>query len=123
MECYLINRSPQASLGGKVTEEVWTSNLVDFDHLQVFGCSAYVHVHSDERSKLDPKSKQCIFLGYKKGVKGYKFWDSVARKMKISRDVAFDEQFTLQQHQERMPKIGENAIDRPLICVMCNYPL
>ncbi|KAL0460800.1 UNVERIFIED_CONTAM: Retrovirus-related Pol polyprotein from transposon TNT 1-94 [Sesamum latifolium] len=64
--CYLINRSPRASLGGKVAEEVWTGNPVNFDYLRIFGCPAYVHVPSDERSKLDPKSKQCIFLGYKK---------------------------------------------------------
>ncbi|KAK4386042.1 Retrovirus-related Pol polyprotein from transposon TNT 1-94 [Sesamum angolense] len=66
MACYLINRSPHTSLGGKVAEDVWTGNLVNFDHLRIFGCSAYVHVPSDERSKLDWKSKQCIFLGYKK---------------------------------------------------------
>jgi len=33
MACYLINKSPQASLGGKVAEEVWTRNAVDFSHL------------------------------------------------------------------------------------------
>ncbi|KAL0301483.1 UNVERIFIED_CONTAM: hypothetical protein Sradi_6425100 [Sesamum radiatum] len=103
MACYLINRSPQASLGGKVAEEVRTGNPVDFDHLQIFGCSAYVHVLSDE-SKL-AQSKQCIFLGYKKGVKGYKFWDPVARKMVISLDAVFDEQSMLHQHQDKMPKI------------------
>ncbi|KAL0294146.1 UNVERIFIED_CONTAM: Retrovirus-related Pol polyprotein from transposon TNT 1-94 [Sesamum calycinum] len=91
MACYLINRSPRASLGGKVTEEVWTCNQVNFDHLRIFGCCAYVHVASNERSKPDPKSRQCIFLSYKKGVKGYKFWDPVARKMVISRDAVFDE--------------------------------
>ncbi|KAL0301508.1 UNVERIFIED_CONTAM: Retrovirus-related Pol polyprotein from transposon TNT 1-94, partial [Sesamum radiatum] len=77
MACYLINRSPRTSLGGKIAENVWTGNLVDFDHLRIFCCSAYVHIPSDERSKLNPKSKQCIFLGYKKGFKDYKFWDSV----------------------------------------------
>ncbi|KAL0368440.1 UNVERIFIED_CONTAM: Retrovirus-related Pol polyprotein from transposon TNT 1-94 [Sesamum calycinum] len=67
---------------GKVAEEVWTGNPVDFFyHLRIFSCSAYVHVPSDERSKLDSKSKQGIFLGYKKGVKDYKFWDPIARKM------------------------------------------
>ncbi|KAL0301598.1 UNVERIFIED_CONTAM: hypothetical protein Sradi_6436600 [Sesamum radiatum] len=99
MACYLINILQQASLGGKVAEEVWIDNLVNFEHLRIFGCSAYVHVPSDERSKLDPKSKQCIFLGYKKGVKGYKVWDPAARKMVISRDAVFDEQSMREQHQ------------------------
>jgi len=102
MACYLINRSPRASLGGKVPEEVWTGNAIDFSHLRIFGCPAYVHVPSDERSKLDAKSKKCIFLGYKKGVKGYKFWDPVDKKVVISRDAVFDEQSMLQQNQEKV---------------------
>ncbi|KAK4411836.1 Retrovirus-related Pol polyprotein from transposon TNT 1-94 [Sesamum angolense] len=63
----------------------------------------------DERSKLDPKSKQCIFLGYKKGVKGNKFWDPAARKMVISHDAVFDEQSMLQQCQNEMSKIGSSS--------------
>ncbi|KAE8669591.1 hypothetical protein F3Y22_tig00112230pilonHSYRG00138 [Hibiscus syriacus] len=70
MACYLINRSPRASLAGKVAEEVWTGH------------------------------DECIFLGYKKGVKGFKFWDPVAKKVVISRDVVFDEQSMLQQKQD-----------------------
>jgi len=102
MACYLINRSPRASLGGKVVEEVWTGNAVDFSHLRIFGYPAYVHVPSDERSKLDAKSKKCIFPGYKKGVKGYKFWDPVDKKVVISRDAVFDEHSMLQQNQEKV---------------------
>jgi len=102
MTCYLINRSPRASLGGKVAKEVWTGNAIDFSHLRIFGCPAYVHVASDERSKLDAKSKKCIFLDYKKGVKGYKFWDPVDKKVVISIDAVFDEQFILQQNQEKV---------------------
>ncbi|KAE8661582.1 putative ribonuclease H protein [Hibiscus syriacus] len=75
MACYLINGSPRLSLAGKVAEEVWIGYNVTFDHLRIFGCHAYVHVPADERSKLDAKSKEYIFLGYKKGVKGFKFWD------------------------------------------------
>ncbi|KAE8657094.1 hypothetical protein F3Y22_tig00116997pilonHSYRG00993 [Hibiscus syriacus] len=100
MACYLINRSPRASLAGKVAEEVWTGHDVSFDNLRIFGCPAYVHVPADERSKLDAKSKECIFLGYKKGVKGFKFWDPVAKKIVISRDVVFDEQSMLQQKKD-----------------------
>ncbi|KAK4384428.1 Retrovirus-related Pol polyprotein from transposon TNT 1-94, partial [Sesamum angolense] len=58
---------------------------------------------------VNPKSKQYIFLGYKKGVKGYKFWDPVARKMVISRYAVFDEQSMLQQHQDKMPKVGSSS--------------
>ena len=109
MACYLINRSPRASLGGRVAEEVWISNAIDFDHLRIFGCPAYVHVPGDERSKLDPKSKKCIFLGYKKGVKGYKFWDLIARKVVTSRDAVFDEQFMLQQDQDKVPENSSSS--------------
>ena len=72
MEVYLINRSPRSSLGGKVAEEVWTGVDIDVSNLRIFGCSAYMLVSGDERSKLDSKSKKCIFLGFEKGVKGFK---------------------------------------------------
>ena len=57
MACFLINRSPRVALDGKVAEEVWTGNAVDYSNLRVFGYSAYVHVSSEERSKLDAKSR------------------------------------------------------------------
>ena len=59
--------------------------------MRIFGCPAYVHIPIEERSKLDSKSKKCIFLGFEKGVKGYKLWDPVAQKVVISGDVVFDE--------------------------------
>ena len=54
-----------------------------------------MHIPSKERSNFDPKSKQCVFLRYGKGVKSYKFWDLTANKVVISRDVVFDENFML----------------------------
>ena len=96
MACYLINRSPKAALDGKVANEVWTSSPIDYSGLRVFGGPAYVHIPNEERSKLDAKSKQCIFLGYQKGVKGFKLWNPKANKVVISRDVVFDEKLMLQ---------------------------
>ena len=78
MACYILNRSPRTVLDGKVAEEVWTSKEVDYLLMRIFGCLAYVHIPIEERSKLDSKSKKCIFLGFEKGVKGYKLWDTVA---------------------------------------------
>ena len=57
MACYLINRSPKATLDGKVAEEVWTGSPVDYSGLRVFGCPAYVHIPNEEKSKLDAKSR------------------------------------------------------------------
>ena len=72
MAYYLINRSPRVALHGKLAEEVWTGNPVDYSGLRVFGCPTHVHIPDEERSKLDAKSRQCIFLGYQKGVKDFK---------------------------------------------------
>ena len=117
MACYLINRSPRAALEGKVSEEVWTGNQVDYSHLRVFGCPAYMHISSEERSKLDAKSKQCIFLGYQKGVKGFKLWDPKANKVVISRDVVFDEKAMLQRTQEEGKETPQSNKEKDIVQV------
>ena len=57
MPCLIINRSPRVALDGKVAEEVWTEKEVNYSILRIFGCPDYVHIPSNERSKLDAKSK------------------------------------------------------------------
>ena len=64
MSRYFINKSPRAALDRKVVEEVWIGNEVDYSRLRVFGCPTYAHISGEERSKLDEKYRQCIFLGY-----------------------------------------------------------
>ena len=59
-----------------------------------------MHIPSEERSKHDSKSKKCNFLGFKKGVKGYKLWDPVAEKVVISSDVVFDEKSMIKAFQK-----------------------
>lgn len=77
----LINLSPSVPLKGDVPEKVWMRKDVSYDHLRVFGCRAFVHIPKDERSKLDDKSKQCIFLGYAHGEFGYRLWDPIDKKI------------------------------------------
>ena len=45
----------------KIPEEVWSDKEAKFSHLKVFGCISYVHIDSDAYSKLDAKSKICLF--------------------------------------------------------------
>uniref|UniRef100_A0A2N9GEX0 Integrase catalytic domain-containing protein n=1 Tax=Fagus sylvatica TaxID=28930 RepID=A0A2N9GEX0_FAGSY len=109
MACYIINRSPRVALDGKVAEEVWTGQEVDYSFMRIFGCPAYVHISGEDRSKLDPKSKKCIFLGFKKGVKGYKLWDPIAQKVVISRDVVFDEKSMTKAFKEEKSQAAESS--------------
>lgn len=89
--CYVINRSPSTAIDLKMPMEMWTGKPADYSHLHTFGSPVYVMHNAQETSKLDPKSRKCIFLGYADGVKGYRLWDPAACKVIISRDVIFTE--------------------------------
>ena len=41
---------------------------------------------------MDPKSIECLFVGYSETQKAYRFWDYSSRKIKISRDAIFHEE-------------------------------
>ena len=40
--------------------------------MRVFGCIAYAKIPYASRTKLEPKSVKCLFLGYCEGTKAYK---------------------------------------------------
>eukprot|EP00253_Pinus_taeda_P029021 PITA_29021 len=88
---YLVNRSPSSTLDDKTPQEVWTSKKPSLSHLRVLECDAYVHAPKEKRTKLDSKSKKCIFIGYKDGLKGYNLWNRVTWKVLYNRDVVFRE--------------------------------
>ena len=37
----------------------------------IFGCVAYVHLHKNQQSKLDPCVVRCVFMGCNSQQKGY----------------------------------------------------
>lgn len=69
---------------------------MSFKHLRVFGYRVFVHITKDERSKLDIKSKQSIFLGYGHEDFGYRLYDPIEKKVIRSRDVVFFEDQTIE---------------------------
>ena len=91
MTCYLENSSLSMTLVDKTPYEAWDGSKSSLAHLRFFGCDAFVHVPKKKRSKLDNKSKKYIFIGYMDGVKGYKLWNLVTRKIVYNKDVIFIE--------------------------------
>ena len=91
---YMINRIPSQVLDNKSLVEVLKSFYPHFKTSngltpRVFGCNAFVHVHSQHRDKLDPQAIKCVFLGYSSTQKGYKCYNPSTRKFYISADVTF----------------------------------
>ena len=107
---YLINRMPSKILKFKTPCQ---SLLQIFPHKKIissldpkiFGCSAFVHIHQQHRSKLDPKSIKCIFIGYSSHQKGYKCYSPITKRVYNSMDVTF---FEHQAYYHKTDMQGEN---------------
>ena len=85
---YLINRGPFTRLGCGILEEAWTSKKVSYSFLKTFGCEAFAHIDFENRTKLEVKSKKCVFVGYDINEFGYRIWDFKNHKIV---DVVFNE--------------------------------
>ncbi|KAH9671138.1 hypothetical protein KPL70_017236 [Citrus sinensis] len=111
--CYIVNRSPSTVIGLKTAMEMWTGKLADYSYLHAFGCPVYVMYNAQERTKLDPKYRRCIFLGYADRVKGYRLWDPTTHNIVISKDVIFIED-QLQRRDEDDSKVKEKSETIPV---------
>lgn len=100
MACYLVNISPSTAINLQTLEKVWTWKEVGYLSLRVFECPFYVHIHNEQRLKFDSKSKKCIFIGYKKGIKRYKLSDLTVHGVVINWDVVFDEDYRMKSNIE-----------------------
>ncbi|GJZ60287.1 gag-pol polyprotein [Tanacetum coccineum] len=75
----------------KTPMEMWTGKPVNYSDLHIFGSPVYVMYNSQETTKLDLKSRKCVFLGYADGVMGYRLWNPTTHKVVFSRDVVLME--------------------------------
>ncbi|XP_073263621.1 uncharacterized protein [Populus alba] len=57
----------------------------------IFGCVAFVHLHKNQRTKLEPCAVRCIFLGYGTNKKGYRCYDPNKNRVYLTMDVTFVE--------------------------------
>ncbi|CAH9142653.1 unnamed protein product [Cuscuta epithymum] len=90
--CFLINRMPSSVLDGKAPYQCLFPNKELFPiPPKTFGCTCFVRDVNPHRTKLDPKSLKCIFLGYSRVQKGYRCFCLSTGRYLISIDVSFHE--------------------------------
>lgn len=75
----------------QVTYELLYQERADLEMLKVFGSLCFADTLATNRSKLDPRARRCIFLGYKQGVKGYVVMVLTSHDVFLSGDVVFHE--------------------------------
>ena len=69
---YIRNWCPTSVIYGKLPQEAWCGKKLSVAHMRVFGCIAYAKIPDASRTKLEPKSVKCLFLGYCEGTKAYR---------------------------------------------------
>ena len=91
---YLINRLPTSALKFKtpikLLQQLYPMSQ-SFTSLppKVFGCVAFVHDKNHNKSKLDPRSLKCVFVGYSPTQKEYKCFHLPTKKYFVTMDVTF----------------------------------
>ncbi|KXJ70180.1 hypothetical protein RP20_CCG024584 [Aedes albopictus] len=73
----------------KIPYEAWYTRKPDLKHMHIFGCSAFVHIPDQKRTKLEPKGMKLTFVGYSDSQKAYRLVDLATNKIYHSRDVRF----------------------------------
>lgn len=94
---YQLNRCPTAALNGEVPAKLFLG-VVDLSKLRIFGAKAWA-VKLPQRDKLAPRATPARMVGY--GPSGYRVWDPSTDKVRVSRDVTFDEADVLYREEEQ----------------------
>ena len=58
---------------------------------RVFGCVCFIHILTPEQDKLSAKATKCVFLGYSRLQRGYRYYSPDTHRYFVSTDVTFFE--------------------------------
>ncbi|KAF4622418.1 hypothetical protein D9613_009127 [Agrocybe pediades] len=87
---YIRNRVPTRALDGSTPYEGWFGKKPDVSHLREFGCDVWI-LDEAKKTKLHPRSKKMVFVGFNDGSKSVRYYDSQHRSIKTSRNFVFNE--------------------------------
>lgn len=112
---HIRNRVTTRGLSSKTTPfEVLFGRKPTLSYLRVFGSRCWYTVPRGSVDKLDPRAREGIMIGYARGIRGYKVWDTKEGKVIATRDVRFDELGEYDAHGDESPAkiaagVDENA--------------
>ncbi|TYK10332.1 Retrovirus-related Pol polyprotein from transposon TNT 1-94 [Cucumis melo var. makuwa] len=86
---YTINHLPSSVLQNISPFERLYGTPPNYSNLKVFDCACFVLLHPHEHTKLKPRARLCCFLGYGTEHKGFRCWDPLFNRLRISRHVTF----------------------------------
>ena len=86
---HAINRIPSPVIHNQTPYERLFRSPPDYHHLRSFGSACFVLLQPHKHNKLEPRSRLYCFLGYGETQKGYRCYDPVSHRLRVSRNVAF----------------------------------
>ena len=105
---YLYNRTPIKRLKWITPFEIIKGEKPDLSNLKIFGCAAYVFLPPEVRkNKLSPKSELMIFLGFKPGMKGYRFMHLPNNVIFMGATALFDEKLFSKCDKPSIPGLSD----------------
>jgi len=72
-----------------VPDDSWQNKESRLDHLQPFGCQVFFYRDHRNPSKLAPRYKERLLMGFVDGTHNYHIWDTKSNSVITSRDVVF----------------------------------
>nr|GEV95535.1 retrovirus-related Pol polyprotein from transposon TNT 1-94 [Tanacetum cinerariifolium] len=88
---YTLNRILIRSFLEKTPYELLKGRKPTLDYFRLFGSKCFILNTKDYLTKFDPKSYECVFLGYSQNSKAYIILNKHTKKIKELLNVTFDE--------------------------------
>ncbi|KAL0560279.1 hypothetical protein IC582_000679 [Cucumis melo] len=113
MQCklqFILNYVPSKSVS-ETPLKLWNGRKGSLRHFRIWCCPA--HVLENNPKKLEPRSKSCLFVGYRKGTRGGYFYDPKDNKVFVSTNATFLEEDHIREHKPRS-KIVLNELSKEI---------
>ncbi|GJU62466.1 retrovirus-related pol polyprotein from transposon TNT 1-94 [Tanacetum coccineum] len=88
---YILNRILIRLFLGKTPYELFKGRKTNLEYFKVFGSKCFILNTKDYLTKFDPKSTECVFLGYSPNSKAYAVLNKETMKVEESLNVMFDQ--------------------------------